>query len=61
MRRLLVLAAVAAAVWWVLGRREKTSPGRVTIGYEDGSSVTLDAESPELARLLEIAAEATAR
>ena len=31
-----------------------------TIGYADGSSVTLDPGSPELDRLLQIAAEATA-
>lgn len=60
MRRLLSLAAIGAAVWWLLGRREKASTTRVTIGYADGSSVTLDEGSPELDRLTSIAAEATA-
>lgn len=59
MRRLLSLAAIGAAVWWFLTRRGTSSPGGVTIGYEDGSSVTLDAGSPELERLLAIAAEAS--
>jgi len=59
MRRLLALAAIGAAVWWLLGRREKPSTTRVTIGYADGSSVTLDEGSPELDRLTSIAAEAT--
>ena len=60
MRRLLSLAAIGAAVWWLLGRRSKPSTDRVTIGYADGSSVTLDPGSPELDRLTSIAAEATA-
>ena len=60
MRRLLSLAAIGAAVWWLIGRREKPSAGRVTIGYVDGSSLTLEAGSPELDRLVAIAAEAVA-
>ena len=60
MRRLLSLAAIGAAIWWLLGRRSKPSAARVTIGYTDGSSVTLDAGSPELDRLMSIAAEAAA-
>jgi hypothetical protein len=60
MRRLLSLAAIGAAVWWLLGRRSKPSTARVTIGYADGSSVTLDAGSPERDRLAAIAAEAAA-
>ena len=60
MRKLLSLAAIGAAVWWFLGRRSKPSGTRVTIGYGDGSSVTLDAGSPELDRLTSIAAEAAA-
>ena len=60
MRRLLSLAALGAAVWWLIGRREKPSPGRVTIGYADGSSVTLEAGSPEHDRLAAIAADAAA-
>ncbi len=58
MRKLLSLAAIGAAVWWLLGRRSKPSTGRVTIGYADGSSVTLEAGSPELDRLTAIATEA---
>ncbi len=60
MRRLLFLAALGAAVWWFVTRRGASSPGGATIGYEDGSSVTLDAGSTELERLLAIAAEAAA-
>ena len=58
MRRLLSLAAVGAAMWWLFGRREKSSSSRVTIGYADGSSVTLEVGSPEHDRLAAIAAEA---
>ena len=61
MRRLLSLAAIGAVVWWLLGRRSKPSTARVTIGYADGSSVTLDAGSPEVDRLVAIAAETAAR
>ncbi len=60
MRRLLSLAAIGGAVWWLLGRRSTPSAARVTIGYADGSSVTLDAGSPELDRLTSIAAGAFA-
>ncbi len=58
MRRFLFLAVIGAVAWWFLTRRGASSPDRATIGYEDGSSVTLDAGSPELERLLAIAAEA---
>jgi hypothetical protein len=58
MRRLLVLVAIAGAAWWVLSRRGTTSPERVTLGYADGSSVTLEPGSPERDRLLQVAAEA---
>jgi hypothetical protein len=59
MRRLLALAAIGAAAWWLIGRREKASTTRVVIGYADGSSVMLDEGSPELDRLASIAVEAT--
>ena len=55
MRRLLVLAALAAGVWWVLSRRATVAADRATVGYDDGSSVTLEAGAPELERLLRIA------
>ena len=60
MRRLLSLAAIGAAVWWLLGRRGKADASRATIGYADGSSVTLEAGSPELERLVQVAAGAAA-
>lgn len=60
MRKLLSLAALGAAVWWLLGRRTKPTADRITIGYADGSSVTLEAGSPEFDRLVAIAAEAVA-
>jgi hypothetical protein len=55
MRKLVLLAAIGALAWWLLGRN-KPQPGRATIGFTDGSSVTLEAGSPELERLVEIAA-----
>jgi len=59
MRRLAVLALLAAAAWWLDNRGRDDDAGGATIGYADGSSVTLDPGSPELERLLQIAAEAT--
>lgn len=61
MRRLLSLALVGGLAWWFFGRRRETGRGSATIGYTDGSSVTLEEGSPELDRLLQVAAEATAR
>lgn len=60
MRRLLSLAAIGASVWWLLGRRRKADPSRATIGYADGSSVTLEVGSPDLERLVQIALGASA-
>ena len=60
MRRLLSLAALAGLVWLVLRRRRSSGRETATIGYADGSSVTLEAGSPELERLLLIARQATA-
>jgi hypothetical protein len=51
MRRLLLLA-LAGLAWWLLVRRPRTAAERVTIGYEDGSSVVLDANGPDAERLL---------
>jgi hypothetical protein len=61
MRKLVSLAALAALVLWLRGRRGHDPERAVTIGYVDGSSVTLDAGSPELDRLVEIAVGATPR
>ena len=59
MRRLLWLGTLAGLAWWFIGRRRAEELGqRATIGYADGSAVTLDPGSPELDRLLQIAAEA---
>jgi hypothetical protein len=59
MRRLFSLALVGGLAWWFFGRRGQAARCSATIGYADGSSVTLEAGSPELDRLLQIAAEAT--
>ena len=61
MRKLFSLAALAGLVLWLRGRRRRSTDQGVTIGYADGSSVTLDAGSPELDRLVEIAAGALPR
>ena len=58
MRRLFWLAVAGGVAWWFIGRRRADVPQSATIGYVDGSSVTLDPGSPELDRLLQIAAEA---
>jgi hypothetical protein len=60
MRRLLFsFALVGGLTWWFFGRRRDAPQHRATIGFADGSSVTLEAGSPALDRLLRIAAEAT--
>ena len=61
MRKLLFLAVIGGLAWWFLRRRDGEPGATATIGYADGSAVTLDAGSPELDRLLQIAAEARAR
>jgi hypothetical protein len=54
-RKLLSLAVIGGLAWWFLSRR-RTDVGRhVTIGYVDGSSVTLEEGSPELEKLVQIA------
>ena len=58
MRRLFLLAVLAAVAWWFIERRRGGEEVSATIGYADGSAVTLDAGSPELDRLLRIASEA---
>ena len=59
MRKLFSLALAGALAWWFFVRPRKAGRRSATIGYGDGSSVTLEAGSPELDRLLQIAAEAT--
>jgi hypothetical protein len=54
MRRLLVLAAALAGLVALVRRRRRPAE-RVTIGYEDGSSLTLDAGTPDGDRLLALA------
>jgi len=60
MRKLVWLAVIGGLAWWFLGRREAEPEETVTIGYADGSAVTLEAGAPEFDRLLQIAAGATA-
>jgi hypothetical protein len=57
MRRLLALAAVAGITWRLLGRRRRAAGARATIGYADGSSLTLAPGAPELERLRQVAEE----
>ena len=46
MRRLVLFAVLGGIAWWFIGRRREAAPGAATIGYADGSSVTLEAGSP---------------
>ncbi len=61
MRRLFWLALIGAVVWYFLNRRSSEPVEGATIGYADGSAVTLDGDAPELARLVEVAAAASSR
>jgi hypothetical protein len=56
-RNLAVLAALAAVAWLVLARLRSSAPQAV-IGYDDGSSLTLEPGRPELHRLVSAAEEA---
>jgi len=58
MRKLLVLAIIGCMVYWFLNRGGSDDGQSATIGYADGSSVTLDPGTPELDRLVQIASEA---
>lgn len=58
MRKLLTLAVIGGIVYWFLNRGGPEDGQRATIGYADGSAVTLDPGAPELDRLVQIASEA---
>ena len=59
MRRLVVLGIILGGLaWWLSGRRARGGGSSATIGFADGSAITLEAGSPALDRLLLIAAEA---
>lgn len=56
LRRLVVLAAVAGPALALWARRRRGSAvERVTLGYADGSAVTLSTGSPGAERLLALA------
>jgi hypothetical protein len=58
MRKILALLLLAGlAGWWLLSRR-RVSPREATIGYDDGSALVLDEETPELDGLVAAAREA---
>ena len=59
-QQLLVLTLLAGPAWWFVNRDKDGEDVGTTIGYADGSSVTLDASSPELDRLVQIASGAVA-
>jgi hypothetical protein len=52
-----MLAGLAVLVWWVLGRGRGAAAELATVGYADGSSVTLERGTPELERLQQAARE----
>ena len=58
MRKLLALAAAAAIAWRVVARRRQAPEPRVVVGYDDGSTVTLEPGSPERELLVAAASEA---
>jgi hypothetical protein len=53
LRRLVVLLAIGAFALWA--RRRGSARECVTLAYEDGSAVTLEAGSPDAERLLPLA------
>ena len=61
MRRLFSFALIGAIVWWLRGRRRCANVASATIGYADGSSVTLEEGAPELDRLVQAARSVTRR
>ncbi len=61
MRRLLTLAGLAGLVWWLVRRDGSHAGGWATVGYADGSSLTLETGAPELDRLQLAAREVIGR
>ena len=55
--KLLFLAALACVALWLMRRRGER-PARAGVGYDDGSSITLEEGSPELERLVAVARRA---
>ena len=58
MRKLLALAAASAVLLRFLSRCRRSSVTRVVVGYDDGSTVTLEPGSPERELLVDAANEA---
>lgn len=56
MRRAFLFAIGTLLAWRLLRRRGRTV-AEVTVGWADGSSVTLDPGSPERERILALAAD----
>jgi hypothetical protein len=57
MRKLLALAVIGGIVYWFLNRSSDDRQS-ATIGYADGSAVSLEQGAPELDRLVLIASDA---
>jgi hypothetical protein len=55
MRRLLALIGVVGGAFFYLKRRRRSSRERVHLYYDDGSMVTLERDTPQAERLLELA------
>jgi hypothetical protein len=60
MRKLLAFAAAGALAWRFLARRRETVIPHVVVGYDDGSTVSLEPGSPERELLVDAANEALA-
>ena len=58
MRKLLALGALGALLWRFLARRHEPPAPRVVVGYDDGSTVSLEPGSPERELLVDAATEA---
>ena len=58
MRKLLALGVAGAFVWRLLSRRREPPAPRVVVGYDDGSTVSLEPGSPGQERLVDAATEA---